>query len=222
MSPILIIDTALEHASAAIVVNGSAVCVQENTMQKDHAAWLHQAIAGLAASAEIPLSKICAVAVSAGPGSYTGLRAGMAAAKGLCYALQIPLICVSTLEIIAESVKHHAAELIAPLIDARRMEVYTAIYDLHGKIIEQPHALILNEKSFEETLENHRVLFCGNGSIKLQKIISHANVSFVLPVNHTDAFCRLSYHSFVQKKFSNLLTTEPFYIKDFFTIIRKV
>ena len=128
---ILLIDTSQETATAALTREGKVLCSEENKISKEHASWLHTAIGRLLAEADITLGELLAVAVIAGPGSYTGLRVGIAAAKGFCYALKIPLITLNTLEVMAESMRdfaEHKGALICPMIDARRDEVFTALF----------------------------------------------------------------------------------------------
>ncbi len=127
---LLLIDTSQETATVALSKEGKVLYWEENKISKEHASWLHTAIGRLIVKAEITLAELKAVAVVAGPGSYTGLRVGMAAAKGFCYALKIPLITRNTLEVMAESMRDVAIEkgaLICPMIDARRDEVFTAV-----------------------------------------------------------------------------------------------
>jgi tRNA threonylcarbamoyladenosine biosynthesis protein TsaB len=147
---LLLIDTSQETATVALSSEGKVLHWEENKISKEHASWLHTAIARLIAEAEITPGDLKAVAVIAGPGSYTGLRVGMAAAKGFCYALNIPLITRNTLEVMAESMRNLAAEkgaLICPMIDARRDEVFTALYSLSLKPDDYRKSLIVDRKS---------------------------------------------------------------------------
>ena len=221
MSLILNIDTALEGAAVSLARNGHVLQLESSQEQKDHAAWLHPAIAKLIKQEGCTLHDLQAVAVSIGPGSYTGLRVGLSAAKGFCYALDIPLITVGTLEMLAASVQHAAADLICPLIDARRMEVYAALYakDLTEKL--PPHSQVLDNNSFLELLSAHPVLFCGNGSKKLQDLISHPNAVFSTSPPDPQAFAHLSFSYFSRKKFAELAYSEPLYIKEFYTPARR-
>lgn len=178
MSLILNIDTALDKASVCLSKDGKVLQISFNENQKDHASWLHTAIAELLQKSNLKINDLQAVAVSIGPGSYTGLRVGLSAAKGFCFALNIPLITVNSLKLIAFAVKEEAIDLICPLIDARRMEVFTALFDknLLEKIL--PTNMVVDEKSFATVLLNNKILFCGNGVSKLQSIISNRNASF--------------------------------------------
>lgn len=221
MSLLLNIDTALETAWVSLSNDGEVLQSASSTEQKDHAAWLHPAIRTLLQHTEITLHQLEAVAVSIGPGSYTGLRVGLSAAKGFCYALNIPLIAVGTLEILASAVKDEATDLVCPLIDARRMEVYAAVYDKTMTEKMAPHALLIDESSFSQWLDTHHILFCGSGSKKLQNLLSNKNAAFTSHGVATHAFARLSQKYFLEKKFADLAYTEPLYIKEFYTTARK-
>lgn len=219
MSLILNIDTALETASVCLANDDDVLQLSVNENQKDHAAWLHTAIAELLQKTGRTVNELEAVAVSIGPGSYTGLRVGLASAKGFCYALKIPLITISTLKIIAFALKDKAgdAAFICPMIDARRMEVYTALYD--NRLIEKKsaQAMILDENSFTSLLESGKILFCGAGSKKLSQIIDSANAVFNFDDYNATQLAQLSYKCFQKKEFANLAYTEPLYIKEFYT-----
>lgn len=221
MSLILNIDTALETASVCLSEDGNALQLSSSENQKDHASWLHTAIAELLQKSGYLIKDLQAVSVSIGPGSYTGLRVGLAAAKGFCYALNIPLITVNSLKIIAFAVKEEAIDIICPLIDARRMEVFTAVYDkdLREKI--SPHALLVDEKSFASFLLSGKVLFCGNGVKKLQPLISNSNALFSYTIADASHLAQLSYNCYNKKEFADLAYAEPLYIKEFYSAGRR-
>lgn len=221
MSLILTIDTALDTACVCMAQDGEVVNSVTLENQKDQASWLHSAIQEMLRKAGYSLNQFEAVAVSIGPGSYTGLRVGLSAAKGLCYALDIPLLAVSTLEIIAWAVKGEATGLICPMIDARRMEVFTAIYDKELMEISSPAALIIEETSFKSELKTNPILFCGNGRKKLEAIISSNNAQFSETSPDASALAQLSYNHFQLKKFANLAYSEPLYLKEFYSPQRK-
>src|SRR4029079_3666588 len=124
------------------------------------------------------MHQVAAVAVSAGPGSYTGLRVGMAAAKGLCYALRIPLLTINTLQMMAAAAVAEPTDLLCPMIDARRMEVFTGLYTKKLDAVMPAQALILQENSFADVLQKHTVTFFGNGSEKCKTVIQHPNAVF--------------------------------------------
>ena len=218
MAILLHIDTAVDTASVCLSNDENPIKLAVNDNQKDHAAWLHNTIQHLLEEAGMTIKDLDAVAVSIGPGSYTGLRVGLSAAKGLCYALGIPLITPGTLEIMANAVKNKDADLICPLIDARRMEVFTAIYDSSLKEVKKPYAMIINESSFSEVLSSNKVIFCGNGRKKLQTVLSDNNAIFSTDIATAVDMCPLSSRYFREKKFSDVAYTEPLYIKEFFFI----
>lgn len=217
MSLILNIDTAIETASICLSDGEKVLGMMTNSSQKDHAAWLHDAIKNLLQENDITSQLLKAVAVSKGPGSYTGLRVGMSAAKGLCYALNIPLIGVSTLQTMAAAAINEAQELLCPMIDARRVEVFTAVYDksLDEKL--SPCNLILTENSFREFLELHSVLFLGNGSVKFGKMIQHRNAVFKSIDFSAKNMVSQSLDMYNKRDFLDLAYSEPFYGKDFYS-----
>lgn len=223
MSLILNIDTALDTASVCLSEDGDVSVLSSNVNQKEHASWLHTEIAGLIQKSGKRINDLNAVAVSIGPGSYTGLRVGLAAAKGICYALQIPLITVNSLKIIAFAEKEENTDFICPLIDARRMEVFTALYDKDLQEIISPYNLVVDEKSFTSILAKGKVLFCGNGVKKLstvtsgQSIISGSNAFFSNKTSNASHLSRLSFDSYKKKQFADLAYAEPLYIKEFFS-----
>jgi tRNA threonylcarbamoyladenosine biosynthesis protein TsaB len=221
MSLILNIFTALETASVCISSNGIAIESAFSENQKDHAGWIHTAINELLTRNNFSIKDLEAIGVCIGPGSYTGLRIGLATAKGLSYALNIPLISVDTLSVIAYAVKEEATDFICPMIDARRMEVFTALYNKELNQISAPAAMIIDDKSYSEWLLNHKILFCGNGSKKLQNIISTYNASFSETSVNATHLSYLSFNMFQKKEFSDIAYLEPFYIKDFFSFHRK-
>lgn len=215
MSLILNIDTAVQTASICLADDETILGEKINPVQKDSAAWLHVAIKNLLEEQNISLKEIKAIAISEGPGSYTGLRVGMAAAKGLCYALEIPLITISTLKMMAVSVLDIPADLYCPMIDARRMEVFTAVYDDALKEVLPPHNLILSENSFEKLLEKNRIIFFGDGSEKLRPLIQHPNADFQPIAATARHMVTLSLLKQKQSMFSDLAYAEPYYGKDF-------
>ncbi len=227
MSLILNIDTATESAHVSIAKDGIVVQSFQNKSQKDHASFLQAAIQQLAKDAAITLTATDAIAVTAGPGSYTGLRVGMASAKGLCYALNKPLIMLNTLEVLTVSAIRrftdqlaNGSTLLCPMIDARRMEVFTAIYDRHPAIILSPRALVLEEQSFKEQL-NNKIIFFGSGSGKWHSICRNSNALFEVVSILPEAMADLSWQFFCRKQFADLAYSEPYYLKDFQIVIKK-
>lgn len=222
MSLLLNIDTALETASVSLSESGNVLHSSVSEDPKDHAAWMHTAIGGLVHENSYTFNDLKAVAVSIGPGSYTGLRAGLSAAKGFCFALNIPLVTVGTLEILAHSVMEKASGLVCPLIDARRMEVYAALYEKNGIEKMAPAAMIIDEKSFEQILADHAVLFCGSGSKKLKSMIpGNKNAFFSETGNTADSFAGLAYSKFVKGLTADIAYAEPLYIKEFYTTAKR-
>jgi tRNA threonylcarbamoyladenosine biosynthesis protein TsaB len=217
MAILLNIDTAVETASVCLSDNTEVLRLAINKHREDHAAWLHVAIAGIIRDAGLATTDLDAVAISIGPGSYTGLRIGLATAKGLCYALKIPLICVNTLKMMARSVKNENKELICPLIDARRMEVFTAIYNNSLEEVVKPFAMIVVKDSFADLLSFHKIIFCGNGSKKLQTVLSHTNAIFDDSTATAADLPHLAYHCYQEKKFADLAYIEPLYLKEFYS-----
>jgi tRNA threonylcarbamoyladenosine biosynthesis protein TsaB len=201
--------------------DGVAVLTVKNGKQKEQAGWLHLTIDKIIKEAGCTMKDIKAVAVSNGPGSYTGLRIGLSAAKGLCYALQIPLITIGTLQMMIQGIKDNEADLYCPMIDARRMEVFTALCKRDGKEMTNPAALILDENSFAEELKEHRILFFGNGAGKFKNICSHSNAVFKALETDASQLAKLSLQKYAAKDFADLAYSEPLYVKEFFTTYKK-
>lgn len=222
MGLILNIDTALPVSSLCLEKDGEIMELVFNENQKDNAAWPHKVIADLLKKNNLTPRELEAVAVSIGPGSYTGLRVGLAAAKGLCYALKIPLITIPTLKLMAWAVKEEATDLICPVIDARRMEVFTAIYD--KLIVEKvpAHALITEASSFASILSDSTLLFCGNGAFKLRGLVTSPNARFSDIVSNAAHLAELSSICFQNKEFADLAYSAPLYIKEFYAPPRKI
>jgi len=222
MAIILNIDTALETAMISISKNGAVVAHLENTNQRDHAAFLQTAVKRLLEKAGMSLQDLNAISVSGGPGSYTGLRVGMASAKGLCYALSIPLIIISSLEAMALSAiiqePDASKSLFCSMIDARRMEVYTAMYEHDLKEIIAPNALILHSNLYENFLQERQIIFIGSGSDKLRAILVSPNAKFINANIIPDALSSIAEIKYRLNSFSDLHLSEPLYIKDFHTI----
>lgn len=219
MGNILHIDSAVTTASFCWMKNGEPVLFDINNNQKDHAAWLHAAIQKGMATSKLTMKELDAIAISIGPGSYTGLRVGLSAAKGFSYALNIPLITVNTLEMMAHSVMDKA-DFICPMIDARRMEVFTALYDKNLQEAAKPCAMILEPNSFRDLVENNSVAFTGNGSEKFKKIFTHPHAIFNHNVATAKDMVAIAEKKYVNKNFADLAYVEPFYIKEFYTTMK--
>ena len=217
MSLILNIETSISTASICLKNNEGLEDMLVNDNQKDHAGWLHEAIASLLKKNNFSPTDLKAVAVSIGPGSYTGLRVGLASAKGLCYALNIPLIAIGTLKMMAFSVKDEVPDaVICPMIDARRMEVFTAVYD--QLLIEKipPKAVIVDENFGQLIGSNEKIIFCGNGSKKLQNYYATPFTTYSNTVANASHLAHLATISFNKNDFADLAYIEPLYIKEFY------
>jgi tRNA threonylcarbamoyladenosine biosynthesis protein TsaB len=218
MSLILNIDTSLDHASICLAKDGNSLAMASNQKQMDHASWLHVAINGLLNETGKRIKELNAVAVSIGPGSYTGLRVGLSSAKGICYALGIPLITIGTLDMMTFAAhQHKLADYYCPLIDARRMEVFTATYNRSLEQVKPPHALIIDQHSFDGLLNKGNVYFFGNGSEKLRSLIENKNASWGSIWGNSSHLAQLSFGKFLQKDFSDLAYSEPLYVKEFYS-----
>lgn len=227
MAYILNIETATPLCSVALAKNGKVFTQRETMEEKSHASMLTSFINELLTTENISISDLDAVAVGKGPGSYTGLRIGISAAKGLCYGANIPLIAVNTLRILYQSarlpsVSAISGSLFCPMIDARRMEVYTCIFDENGVEVEPVSAKIIESTTFNSLLENHRIIFFGSGMEKCRKIITHPNADFLEGVYpHAAALADIAEQSYQHKEFENVAYFEPFYLKDFIATVSK-
>ncbi|ANE51152.1 tRNA (adenosine(37)-N6)-threonylcarbamoyltransferase complex dimerization subunit type 1 TsaB [Flavisolibacter tropicus] len=217
MSLILHIETAVEGASICLAKDQELIAFKENKDIRDSAAWLHQAIHLLLQENTTPIQRLQAIAVSAGPGSYTGLRVGMATAKGLCYALQVPLITLGTLEIMAAAAKEVTTDLLCPMIDARRMEVFTAVYDKNEQVLLPPHNRVLDTTSFADILENNSITFFGNGSQKWKELTDNKNAHFAAIEFSAKDMIAMAAANYQRQAFTDLAYSEPLYVKEFFT-----
>lgn len=216
MALILNIDTAIDTASVCLAKDAEVLSIVKNEKQKDHAAWLHLAIKEIFEKSSLELKMIDATAVTGGPGSYTGLRIGMTTVKGICYALAKPMIILNTLQVMGNAAKNENADLLCPMIDARRMEVFTAMYSKDLQTIKEPAAITLNEKSFDEELANHSICFFGNGSDKFRSIKKNENAFFSSIDTDASHMVSLSEDKFRQKEFADLAYAEPLYLKEFY------
>ena len=212
---ILQINTALQEASVGLGIGGELTAIRSNPQQSDHAAFLHPAIEELCRESGISLREINAVAVVNGPGSYTGLRVGLSAAKGICFALNIPLICINTLDWIAFGNQDLQTDMICPMIDARRMEVFTALYDQSLNCIIPPSPMLLDENSFKSQLNNGRIAFVGDGAKKWSEICNHPHANFSSGNQRAEHFNALAFKAYNAAGFTELSIAEPFYLKGF-------
>ena len=234
---ILHIDTATEFASICLSQNNTVVAFEENTEQKNHASFLQPAIQKMMLDVSHTLCDVDAISVTNGPGSYTGLRVGLASAKGLCFALNKPLITLNTLEVMANAIvsqfgirnlefgigeEEENRTLLCPMIDARRMEVFAAIYNFDLKEVLPMNALILNENSFEQELKNNKIIFSGSGANKFKEICKSENATFSTVQHSAKNMVDLATKKFTKNDFSNLAYTSPNYGKEFFTTAKKI
>ncbi|HEY8898086.1 MAG TPA: tRNA (adenosine(37)-N6)-threonylcarbamoyltransferase complex dimerization subunit type 1 TsaB [Niastella sp.] len=228
---ILNIDTATDQAIVSLSGNGSVIGTLNNDSQKDHAAWIQMAINMLLQKHGYTMQQLDAIAVTAGPGSYTGLRVGMATAKGLCFALQIPLITISTLQVMANAAIDQWLSKAAgmqpplcfcPMIDARRMEVFTAVYNEALQEVIAPKAMILDELSFKEELNDRSLICFGNGSFKWKTVSRYPNVLFIdEKLDIAKSLAKLASGLYLSRNFANLAYAEPVYLKEFYSYIKK-
>lgn len=219
---ILHIETSTHVCSVALSEQEKCIFQQSNYDGMNHAAMLSLFLQDALDLLKESGKKLDAVAVSSGPGSYTGLRIGVSTAKGLCYGLDIPLISISTLEImtIAAMQKHapNKHDLFVPMIDARRMEVYDVIFDSNRKIIRDTAASIINENSYAELLEKSQVLFFGNGAAKCKQVITSPHAIFIDDIHPlAENMIEPALKKYQQGQFEDVAYFEPFYLKEFQT-----
>ena len=220
MSLILNIDSSLQESSVSIARDGSMLQHLTNSSQKDHAAFLHKAIKEVLTAAGFTPGDLDAIAVTAGPGSYTGLRVGFAAAKGLSYALAKPLISINTTEAMAKAVwlaNGKQPGYYCPMIDARRNEVYTAIYDSDNKEITAPHAMIVTPASYSLLPATENIFIFGSGAEKFKSICVRPNVLLKENSEIFSTLAGISFQKFKEKKFADLMNAVPLYAKEFYT-----
>jgi len=216
LSTILHIETSTKNCSVSIANCGELISLKEiNTGEYSHAEMLHPLINEALLESKLTIKDIEAIAVGKGPGSYTGLRIGVSAAKGLCFANDIPLISINSLEILAQSITIDSG-LIIPMIDARRLEVYAAIYDKNLNTVRETKAEIIDSHSFLDELQNQKVYFLGDGAKKCKEIILHENAVFIENVfPSAKKMATISYHKFKNESTEDVAYFEPFYLKNF-------
>jgi tRNA threonylcarbamoyladenosine biosynthesis protein TsaB len=224
MSNLLLIESGTNVCSVAISINEKIVGLKESSDERAHATQLTVFIDQLVKETGISISQLDAIAVSKGPGSYTGLRIGVSAAKGICYAADKPLISISSLESMTQGtiilhqslIINNEIDYICPMIDARRMEVYTALYDLINNRINDIEALIVDNTTFRDHLYSKRILFLGNGAEKCKNVINHSNAFFVDDFSPSAKFMLpLALNALASKTFEDVAYFEPCYLKDF-------
>ena len=217
---ILCLDTATDICSVALTRAAQVVAYRENHDGNSHARILLPFIEEILNEAEVKPQELAAVAVSMGPGSYTGLRIGTSTAKGLCYAMEIPLIAVPTLQIIAAGASKNLPDTqditFCPMLDARRMEVFTALYDNNLQPTNDVQALIVDENTFAKLIEHKRTVFCGNGAEKCRPLYEmHPNAIFdPTPVSARN-MADIALKKFTEKQWEDLAYFTPLYGKDY-------
>ena len=217
MAIILSIETSTSVCAAALHESGNLIASQELHTPRSAASQLAVMVERLFSEAKISMKRLNAVAVSAGPGSYTGLRIGVATAKGICYGLSIPLIAIDSLHALASTiVNSETAELFCPMIDARRMEVYCCLLDRSFQVMEETQAKVIDEHSFLDYLGRQSILFFGNGALKCKTMLNHPNALFLENINCSAAgMGKLAFNKFHSGEFADLGLFEPNYLKDF-------
>lgn len=215
---ILAIETSTDVCSAALSANGATQDSIIETGARMQTARLAPMIEELLKRNGLSVKDCAAVAVSSGPGSYTGLRVGVSMAKGFCFGAGIPLIGIGTLDILAAqgiSLSQTGADYVIPMIDARRMEVYQAVYDGTGTRIGDISPKILDSSSYSGLPSDKRLLFCGNGCFKFESIFERKGASFISCSPSADYMSSLAYKKFTDEIFEDVAYMEPFYLKDF-------
>jgi tRNA threonylcarbamoyladenosine biosynthesis protein TsaB len=231
MTLILNLESSTEVCSVSLSRDGELVDFIENTEGQNHARLLSVYASQVLKNNQTEFGQLNAVSISKGPGSYTGLRIGVSLAKGICYVNQIPLIAISSLMAMSSFVSSNRQQfqlpsgnnlLFCPMIDARRMEVYTALYDRNNTEIEPVSAKVIDNFSFNRELSNHKIVFFGNGSAKCRAEIKHPNALFIHDIKTSAQFmCSLAQEAFENNQFEDVAYFEPFYLKDFIAGIPK-
>ena len=217
MATILCLETATTNCSVAVGINGKVKSViEDNSPNYSHSEQLHVFIEQAVAKASISLKDLDAIAVSKGPGSYTGLRIGVSSAKGLCFSLDVPLISIPTLKSMATQIQLASNEVVIPLLDARRMEVYSCVFDHELMALRETKAEIIAKDSFQEYLSFQNVHLVGSGATKCRDVLTHDTFKFrpeIVPsANEMVPLAEKKYH---RGAFEDVAYFEPYYLKDF-------
>lgn len=232
MALILNIETSTMICSVSVSKDGEVLAIRESNEEKSHAKKLTLFIDETLQELNITFDDLDAVAISKGPGSYTGLRIGVSTAKGICYAKDKSLIAINTLQSMAyglmqsEEIKKYRDTkekiLLAPMIDARRMEVYAAFFNVKGEFEREVKAEIIDEHSYQLLFSHHKMIFFGDGSDKIKDVIKHENALFIDDFNPSaKSMAKLSEAAFNKKDFEDVAYFEPFYLKDFIATVPK-
>ncbi len=229
MANFLLIETATRVCSVALSSDGKLSALRESNDKNSHSATVTLFIEEVMHQAEMPFGQLDAVVVSMGPGSYTGLRIGVSTAKGICYAIDKPLIAISTLQAMASGVETGLETLgfptlLCPMIDARRMEVYTSLYHPDLSTFREIRAEIIHENSFDEVLAEHQIWFFGDGAEKCKPVLGlHPNARFMDDFQPSASYMiRLAEDKFRHGDFEDVVYFEPYYLKDFIPGIPRV
>ena len=223
-SKILCIDTTSEFCSVSLFINQNLIENNNSKIERSHSKLLIKLIDDTLNNNKLKIADIDIFSISKGPGSYTGLRIGLSSIKGFCYALDKPLVSINTLKILAISALENIDDkdfILCPMIDARRMEVYTKSFDHNLNELSNDQAIILEKHTFDN-YKDKKVYFFGDGSDKFKKIVSRKNFIFLDNINPDSKFMgKLSYDKFINRNFEDLSSFEPNYIKDFYLIKKK-
>ncbi len=217
---LLLLETSTESCSTVLSVGGKVIASGYCDRPKSHASKLAVQISDVFSESGLTIAECDAVAVSEGPGSYTGLRVGVSTAKGLCFGSGKPLIAISTPQILAMAAVGKAEKIVA-LIDARRMEAYCAVFDGKGAPLSSVESIIFNKESFKALLDESSVIFVGNAAAKLQGVINHPNAIFKQCNPLAEHMIIPATEAFTKKEFKDVAYFEPFYLKDFVAGISK-
>jgi tRNA threonylcarbamoyladenosine biosynthesis protein TsaB len=227
MAYILCIETATSICSVALSFENSLIAIRESDTKNAHSSLVTQFILDVVEESKISINQLDAIAISKGPGSYTGLRIGVSSAKGLCYALEKPLISISTPRSMASGMIQKINKkfptisvdniLLCPMIDARRMEVYDALYDLDNREVRAIEAEIIEKGSFDNYLKNFIIYFFGDGSVKCKNLLGHKkNARFDVQILPSASYMiPIAHERFTSGNFEDVAYFEPFYLKDF-------
>ncbi len=226
MPLILSIESTTNICSVALSKNKKLITLKETDIDNSHSKLLSVFIEKIITENNLTVSDLDAIAVSKGPGSYTGLRIGVSLAKGLCYGANLPLISINTLKSLAfgyinKIKKFQEKTLFCPMIDARRMEVYYSVFNIELEELILVAAKVITENSFSEILNKNKVHFFGNGAIKCQDIIKHKNAVFNDFDMSASFLSQLAYQKYLKKDFEDIAYFEPFYLKNFIAIPSK-
>lgn len=221
MITILNIETATKNCSVSLAIDGKLIAIKEIAEENfSHAEKLHVFIEELLKENNIDIKQLNAIAISQGPGSYTGLRIGVSSVKGLCYGLGLPMIALDTLEVLARQLKIEKGYII-PMIDARRMEAFTAVFNVDYTLVKPIEALVIDEDTFSDLTED--IYLIGDGAGKCKAILNAANIHYPDDIIYPSAkeMASMSYNKYVNEDFVDVAYFEPFYLKDFVMTTKK-